>query len=231
MTAVFIAMMYLVAGNRAMAGTIAYNDEIFHSGSGIGNVATILVLQNTPSEAGSVTWNGSADVVVPDAKSQSRTWSVTDLATSSKLDSPITAADDQFGVVFNIDDTNNNTDVYLNSLTISFLKPDGTALFSSITYTGPPNAFDEDSQGTGSSGFLFRVTLTPGEITAFFGNPGNRLGASASVNLTDNGQDTFYLVDLSGNPPIGPPIPEPSTLILCGLGLAALGLWRRNNHK
>ena len=130
--------MCLVAGNSAMAGTITYNDEIFHSGSGIGNVATILVLQNTPSEAGSVTWNGSADVVVPDAKSQSRTWSVTDLATSSKLDSPITAADDQFGVVFNIDDTNNNTDVYLNSLTISFLKPDGTELFSSITYTGPP---------------------------------------------------------------------------------------------
>ena len=230
------AALVVVAGT-AEAASITFENQLFTGGSGIGNVPIALVLQADAAEAsqtGAVLWDGAADVVTGDAKSQSVTWSVAELAAIG-----ITAIDPDFGLVLNINETNGADDVDLTLLQASFFDASGGLLFTA-PYTPPalPLSLDEEAQGTGSSGFLFRVNLSQMESNQFFAVAGHRIGILATIHRVDGGAETIYLADLhalTGAPPIQPidslAAPEPASIVLLGSGLAAVGSRRMRSRR
>jgi hypothetical protein len=237
---VFASAALLVLVGGAEAASITFENQLFTGGSGIGTVPTILVLQGDPagtSETGGILWDGTADVEVGDAKSSSQTWSVAELTTFG-----ITAADPFFGLVLNLNETSGADEVDLAALELLFFDAAGGLLF--VAPYSPPSpllTLDEEAQGTGSSGFLFRVELSSDERTQFFAMPGNRIGILASILRVDSGPETVYLASfqgLQGGPPVQPlePVtaPEPASVVLFGSGLAAVAFRhirsRRSSH-
>ena len=73
-----MAVALCVYVSTASALGIGLIGPVSDSGTGFGNVSNILTLQNPSfpgdTEIGSVSWNGSADVLSNDAKNTSNTW-------------------------------------------------------------------------------------------------------------------------------------------------------------
>lgn len=216
-------------------------------GTGLGAVNTVLTLTspgNTTSETGSVTWNGTTSVTSGDAltgASQSATPTLGSLG--------ITSAS-SLRIVLNAAEPGNATSLTVSDLALSIFSPSGgTPLFTSNPFTA--QTLDADDLGIGNAGFVFR--LSADEITraasAFSdGFANNRIGLSATINDATGGPETFFAVNFAqgggggnggggngnggggtGGGGGGNAVPEPGTVAIFGLGLAALGLMRRRS--
>lgn len=228
---VSLALFALVAFGStltAKADEIQFVSPTSTQGTGFGTVLTILTLHQTPDEAGSVGLSMAitpVEVTSGDATSQSHTYSFTELAAAGFTGSSI-------GIVFNIDETGPTPNsAFLNSMTLNVY--DSTT--GNIVYSVDLRAADAGDdypmfeQGVGGSGYLF--TLDAGAqaaLTNLFNTcPSCRVGLAAAVGSTDNGPDTFYLVNT--NTPVT--IPEPTTMVLLGSGLVGIAAKLRRRRS
>lgn len=214
--AVLLATSALLSTALPAQAALIYLAGETSSGTGLGNVTTVLTVaspNSSSSEAGSVIWDGSADVKTGDVNaSQTQTRSLSELGLSNSAD---------MRVVFNATEPAGNS-INLTNLILYLFSLDGTKLFQSGTFTSI--SFPSTETGTGSSGFVFG--LDPADIVnaaSAFTTATNRVGLLATATDATGGQETFYLA-LAANPGgPGTSVPEPSTIAILGLGFLGMG--------
>lgn len=214
----------------AHAMLVLQSEEIF-SGTGLGNVSTVLTLQgqgNATFEQGSVSYNGSADVLSGDAKSgasQTTTRTIDEVGLTSASD---------LRIVFNAQEPGNEANsILLTNLSLSIFSPAGALLFNSGSLTDAPINFSDTFTGTGNSGFVFALDAeqaAAAQAAGFSGDYGdNRIGLFASLSNATGGPETFFVANAGGG--VTPPIPEPETYALMLAGLGVVGFVARRRRR
>jgi len=202
---------------RIAAGDIIFtNTQVDEQGTGFGNVLTVLGLQATPSEFGSVLWNGAVDVLTDDATNQSETQTVADLVLAGIDESNLT-------LIFNINEGGDSDPVLtLHDFDVVFQDSSGAVLFRETFDSGAGLPLAQPGSGNGASGWRFDVNFTTNSVlaAAFFTNPTNRLGmeivSDQAIANTKGGADSFFVAAV---------VPEPTTHLLLLLGTGPLVLW------
>jgi hypothetical protein len=200
------------------------------NGAGIGTTNAILTIQNTPTESGCVSWNGTTSVIgsgcptigiVPaipggdEGTSANQTQTQTITSTGVRSGSTLT-------VILNANEPSGNS-ITVNNLSLTIYDSlTGAVRFNSGNLFGAPITIADTNQGNGNLGFAFQ--LDP--IQAAAANPwitcpscgANRIGLAAQLSASAGSQEVFSVIDLA---------PEPYTLLTLVGGLIAIGLLRR----
>jgi len=226
-------LLFLALGTAVPASaSLIYQTEIDLGATGLGNVLTVLTLQDSPTELGCVRYTASGDALggaCPggftggDEKAQSQTRAISSLT-------GITQASD-LAIIFNANEPTTANSITLNTLVLTFYTSGGTVI-NSYTFTGP-RVFDGDNGGTGGAGYVFRLDYDQAlnaQALAFtgvsFGD--NRIGLSASISDASGSNETFFIARMS-NPDLNP-VPEPVTFLTMGAGLLGIALYLRRRR-
>jgi len=218
-----VALCFYASG--ASANGIVLNGTVADFGTGFGNVLNVLTLQNNGTEAGSVSWNGTSNVLTGDASNTSTTQLFSDLIAKG-----IASASD-LGIVYNVNQQGNLGDTTLNSFTLQVYGPTGTPGFATTTCVGcgPSFNYPPISQGTGGAGYLFILdSVALAGLQPLFDNPDSfRLGATGDISSSNGGPENFFFTKISGVTPV----PEPVSMLLFGTGLVGIGGYMRKKFK
>ncbi|NIA06333.1 MAG: hypothetical protein GWP14_01640 [Actinobacteria bacterium] len=232
-----VGLCMLSGAFAAQAAYITFHDEAVNDfGTGFGNVLQTLALQqhgSATTQAGSVLWNGSADVKSGDATNQSQTVTVAQLAAEGYDATNLI-------VVLNLNQTGCHPAIDLHSFALRFYTSlDGSSYFdapydiSDPRNTGSTLGLTPQAHGlgTGQAGHVFRVHFEDAEAATFFANNAHRLGALVQTpmdNEANAGADVFYMADADTIEVI----PEPATLfVLIVGGLVAISTRVVRRHQ
>jgi hypothetical protein len=216
------AMIFVaLTGGQARADIILLPGESAPQG-GVGHTPeSILSIQspkNTENAFGSVAWNGTKDVISGEIAKKGE-----HSKTLSFAQAGITNAG-QLRIFMDIEDPDN--DLILHEMTLTAYGTNGAILFQG-SFTAGPQFFTELGGGQGHGDYVFGLDATQAALlqAAFEADPNLRLGLFARTS-DDTGSFTNFKL---GQGPEA--VPEPTTMLLFGTGLAGIAARARRRRK
>jgi hypothetical protein len=203
-----------------MVGDVRANIvPLTEKGDGLGNVHAILVIGNTPTESGCVSWTGANDIVgvgcpAGIAGGDEKTGGVVDTKTLSIAQLGLADAQ-SLRIVFNTNELGGDS-IALEKLVLTIYgATTGTVLFQGSLVS--PITFPTTDVGVGFSGPLFQLDAAQAAAAQpAFGNTANRIGLAAQASLTSDGFENFFIINAT-------PVPTMSTWLLMTLGALLVG--------
>jgi hypothetical protein len=231
------ALLVLAAASIARADS-AFIGPVFLTGTGFGNVQTIMTMQANGTKMGGfesgcvgVSDSGVQNMTLKDDPSDKDlcqggntggyekqppnfphnfTYNVSNMPAS------------QWVIIFNSDQKQSNSgSITLDNMTLALFNANGTPASTSFSTAGSISfASTSFESGIGKSGWAFQLTADEAAIAQAEINAGfTFLGLSATAHDGYSGMETFFLQ----LPSADTAAPEPTTLLLLGTGLCLLG--------
>jgi hypothetical protein len=212
----------------SLAGSKAYADGIVFAGDNHDKLVpplSILNLQGHPSESGGVSWNGKSDVEFGDTirgANHNNTFTFSQLG--------ITNAN-QLVVTLNINEPQPNGGTFdpltLKSLVLTGYDSNGNVSYTASLIGGPLDLtqFQHAKGSTADFAFTLDAEAAARLNAALAANPNLRFGLSAEMLNTQGGPEAFGVAKNNA------PVPEPTTMLLLGTGLAGVAAKIRKRRR
>jgi hypothetical protein len=218
------ALFIALGGGVARADIILLPDRNAPVG-GVGHQPeSILSIQspdNTDHAYGMVAWSGKKDVISGEiAKKGEHT------KTLSFAEAGITNAG-QLRIFMDIEDPDN--DLILHEMTLTAYSSTTGAILFQGSFTAGPQYFTEIAGGQGHGDYVFALDSSQAAQlqAAFQADPNLRLGLFARTS-DDTGSFTNFKL---GQGPAAATVPEPTTMLLLGTGLAGIAARARKRRN
>lgn len=215
-----------------LSASSAYADGIVFVGSnqlrpdGVG-IRTVLSLQspgNSSTESGGVKWTGSGDAIFGNATRGGTNNTV--LASELGL----SATNSNVLIGFNVNEPSGgpgSDPVTVTGMVLTAYDQSGNVVFTAQLLQSQTLSLIGNGQGTADYVFGLDAAAQQRLAAALATYPNLRLGLEATIINAQGGPESFYLNLGRG----GAPVPEPTTMVLLGTGLAGLAARLRKRRK
>ena len=227
LTLVAGALLFLsLTPSNAYADGIVFvgTDPLHPDGVGLRTVLSLQSPGSSSTESGGIRFTSSGDQLFGDATrgGTNNTVSVSELG--------LTSTNARIVIGLNVNEPSGgpgSDPITVNDIVLRAYDQSGNVVFSASLIQSQTLALIGNGQGTADYIFGLDDAAAARLAAAIAANPNLRIGLEATITHAQGGPESFYL----NVGPGGAPVPEPTTMVLLGTGLAGLAARLRSKRR